>query len=81
MLAMRKTSWTIEKLRRHVTVLAGAHAFAIDWLALVLIDAVEPFRISGLFVKLFRLAVLVADRFALLVQDRKDDGVATSAQR
>ena len=71
----------IEELCRHVAILAGANRRAVNRLSFVLIDAVQPLRISHLLVKLFGLPVLVPDRFALLVEDGKDDGVTTPAER
>ena len=70
-----------EKLFLHVTILAGPSRGAIDGRAFVLIDAVLPFGISHLLVKFFRLAVLLQNRAALVIKDRKDHSVTTATQR
>ncbi len=70
-----------KKFALHVTVLTGAHRRAINRLALVLIDAVLPFRISHLLVKFFGLAVLIAHGLTLRIKDRQDDCVTTAAER
>src|SRR6266850_6115022 len=73
-----KDEWLAEKLFLHVAILASAYTLTIDWLTLILIDTVLPFRISQLFVKLFRLSVLVQYGTALTVENGEDDCVATA---
>ena len=64
-----------------MTILAGASGRVVDRLALVLIDAVLPFRIGHLLVKFLRLAVLINHLLSLLVENGKDHRVTTPAQR
>src|SRR5882724_5204830 len=75
-----KYEWPIEKLRWHVTILTGARSLQVERLAFILVDAVEPLRISSLLVKFFWLTTGVANRLAFPVKNRKDDRVTAATQ-